>query len=253
MVHLRTLSNLAALALLLPAAAVAQAPAGAEAGPAKGERKWRTEAELGMSTASGNTESSTVTGRIASDRKGGKATLHLLAEGLYAEDQGKTTTQRLHGLSQLDYDLRPRVYAFGVVEATNDRFAGFDLRLQEAVGLGRRLMLHREDMEWRVEAGPALRQEWLVDDTYENSVNARARTLFRWELAEESAFSEELIWTQSVQDGDDFLVMNETALSFRLNTRVALRLSVRVEHDSQPPLEAERTDVFTTTSLLVSF
>lgn len=239
---------LAAPALLWPGVAVGQTAA--DSGKPSG---WKTEAELGQSSASGNTESSTVTGRIASDWTGGKTTLHLLAEGRYAEDQGETTARRLHGTSQVDYRLRPRIYAFGVIEATSDRFAGFDLRLQEAVGIGRRMLLHRKDMEWRLEAGPALRQEWLVDDTYDKSVNVRARTLYRWEFAEESAFSEELIWTQSVEDADEYLVMNETALTFRLNVRVALRASVRVEHDSQPPVDAERTDVFTATTVLVSF
>lgn len=239
------------LLLLAPAGAAGQdLPNPAPDKVANGEKKvWTTEAELGWSATSGNTETTTATGRVASDRTGERFALHLLAEGRYSEEEGDRTSQWAHGLSQLDYEFRPRVYGFGLVEVTHDQFAGYDARLQEAVGIGRH-MLDREDMAWRVEGGPALRQEWRVDDTYESSIRARLRTLYTWDFREASRFSQELIYNPSLEDGEDYQITSDTALSFRLNSRIAFKTGIRVEYDNDPVPGAEETDVFTTASLL---
>ncbi|MEF8792507.1 DUF481 domain-containing protein [Thiohalorhabdus sp.] len=240
--------------LLLPLAAAAQdLPDPETEGAAEDKaRLWETEAELGLSTSSGNTDTTTTRGRIASDRTGNRFVLHLLAEGRFSQEDSVTTSQRGHGLTQLDYQFQPRTYGFGVVEITHDRFAGYDARLQEAVGLGR-FLLQRDTMTWRLEGGPALRQEWRTDDTYESSARARLRTLFDWRFREASGFTQEIIYTPSLEHGDDFLLTSETSLSFRLNARVALKTSVTVEHDSQPLADVERTDTYTSTSLLFHF
>lgn len=219
----------------------------------EGETGWQNEGELGLSTASGNSETTTATGRVSGDREGRKWSAHLLAEGRYSEEEGESTSQRIHGRSQVDYNFSRRDYGFGLLEATNDRFAGYELRLQESIGVGRKFFLERDSLAWRVEGGPAFRQEWTVDDTYDKVVSARIRTLFEWRFNERSALTEELIWTHSVEDIDEYLATNVTSLRFRLNSRLALKTSVRVEHDSRPPKGAEPTDVWTTTSLLYSF
>jgi putative salt-induced outer membrane protein len=245
----------AAVSLCLPFAATGQEdlPMPAPDRAASDEVKlWDTEAELGASTTSGNTETSTTHARIASERTGKRFSLHLLAEGHYSEEDGDPTSQRAHGLSQLDYEFHPRVYGFAVLEATHDRFSGYDARLQEAVGLGRR-MLDREDMVWRIEAGPAVRQEWRTDDTYENSYRARARTLYSWDFREGSRFRQELIYSPSLESNEDWLLTSDTSLAFRLNSMIAFKTAVRVEHDNDPVEGAEKTDVFTTTSLLFHF
>ncbi|SCX77856.1 DUF481 domain-containing protein [Thiohalorhabdus denitrificans] len=240
----------------LPLAAVlAAAPGTAAAQEAAVEdpKLWDSEAELGISTASGNSESATYTGAVSGERESGRTHLLLQASGRYSEEEGESTTQRLQGDTQLDYDLNASVYAFGAVAALNDRFAGYELQLIETLGIGRHFFQDHETLEWRLDAGPALRQDWLVDDTYEDSVNARVRTKFAWAFAENSSFQEQITWTQSVENADEFLLSSETSLSLRVNESLAFKTSVAVEHDSQPPEGAERTDVFTSTSLLYQF
>lgn len=240
--------------LLLPLGAAAQdLPAPDPPNGGEGADKlWETEAELGLSTSSGNTETTTTTGRVASERFGRRFTLHLLAEGRFSEEDNVTTSQRGHGLTQLDYELQSHTYAFGVVEISHDRFAGYDVRLQEALGVGR-FLLDDDTMTWRLEGGPALRQEWQTDDTYDSSIRARLRTLFDWDFREGSRFSQGIVYIPSLEDGDDFLLTSDTALSFRLNSRIAFKTSVTVEHDSQPLEGVERTDIYTSTSLLFHF
>jgi len=240
-----------ALGLSLPLLA-ASGLAGAEEA-AGDETGWQNEGELGLSTASGNSETTTATASVSGDREGRKWSAHLLGEGRYSEEEGESTSQRIHGRAQVDYSFSRRYYSFGLLEATNDRFAGYELRLQESVGMGRKLFLDRDSLDWRLEGGPALRQEWTVDDTYDRVVSARIRTLFEWRFNERSALTEELVWTQSVEDVDEYLATNVTSLRLRINSRLALKTSVRVEHDSRPPKGAEPTDVWTTTSLLYSF
>ncbi|MFB6259990.1 MAG: DUF481 domain-containing protein, partial [Thiohalorhabdaceae bacterium] len=120
----------------------------------------------------------------------------------------------------LDYEFHPRTYGFGVVEITHDRFGGYDARLKEALGLGRHILQH-DAMNWRLEGGPALRQEWRTDDTYESSIRARLRTLFNWDFREGSRFKQEIVYIPSLEDGDDFLLTSDTSLGFRLNSRIA--------------------------------
>ncbi|MFA9460479.1 DUF481 domain-containing protein [Thiohalorhabdus sp. Cl-TMA] len=240
--------------LFLPIAMLATtANAAPPEGGVESEQLWDSEAELGISTASGNSETSTYTGSVSGDRESEKTKLHLQADGRYSKEQGNPTTQRLHGLSQFDYKFRPEIYTFGLLDALHDRFGGYELQLIESLGVGRMFFVDRDDLDWQADIGPALRQQWLVDETYENSFNVRARTLVKWEFAENSTLQEQFTWTQSVKDEDEYLFSSETGVSFRINSNLAFKTSVLVQHDSQPPEGTERTDVFTTTSLLYSF
>jgi putative salt-induced outer membrane protein YdiY len=235
--------GLALLALPL----TAPAATGAE------DRVWTGEGELGLSTTSGNTDTSTLTARLAGDREGKRMDLHLLGEGRYSREEGEATSQRAHGRAQLDYRFNARDYAYGVFEATHDKFSGYRLRLQEGVGLGRRFFLTHPELDWRVEAGPSLRQDWRTDDTYDATPNLRLRTLFEWGFREGAELSQELTWTHSLENTDRYTASSETAVAFRLNSRLAFKTSLQVEHDSLPPSDTERTDLFTTTSLLYTF
>jgi len=246
------------LALALSTAALSPSATASDSPPPSldqeaGGKLWDSQAQAGITTASGNSNNSTFTGGVTADRDADRTMLHLGADGRYSREGGQATSQRLHGNTQLDYDFKPRVYAFGVLDALNDRFSGYDLQLIEATGLGRRFFIGREDLKWQADLGPALRQQWLTDDSYENSVNARLRTLFEWDFAEDSTFHEQFIWTQSLNRLGEYLISDETAVSFHLNAHLAFQTSIQVQHDSKPPKGAKPTDVFTTTSLIYQF
>ena len=240
--------------LALPLTGLATLATAAQERPEE-KSPWEGAGELGIATASGNTDSSTFTASLQGDRESEdeKLTLHLLGKGRYAQEEGEATSQRAQGTAQLDYAFSARDYAYGLFDASHAKFSGYDLRLQEGAGLGRKFFLDKQTLDWRVEGGPSLRQDWGTDDSYETTPNARLRTLFEWAFRENANLSQELTWIHGLDDIDRYTASAQTALSLKINTQLALKTSLEVEHNSQPPDDRERTDIYTTTSLLYSF
>jgi putative salt-induced outer membrane protein YdiY len=252
------------LAGTLPATAAAQMPPQV---PIKGDPleqtqiseqegdlpKWEAEAELGLTTARGNTNSDTTTGRVAGDRTGRTFSLHLLGEGRYVEESNEAVTERYHGLIQLDGAFSRDIYGFALVDGLGDRFAGFYWRYTEAAGLGHKYFSRRDDLDLRVEAGPALRQERRTTGERNDMTGGRLRTAFRWEFMENSTIRQDLVYTQAFEESEEYYISSNTALTIHVNNHLAFKTSVQVEHNNQAYPGIKPTDTWTTTSLLYTY
>lgn len=210
---------------------------------------WNGKGEFGASASTGNTVDEGFSIALSLD----KETPHWDSDVALALDfkreNDETTKERYFGAYSTRYKITPRTYAVGVLWAERDRFAGFNRRFAESVGLGYRL-IERPRLKLRVEAGPALRQSDYLDTGRENTVAARVADYLTWKLNPRLEFTQSLV--AYLEDRNSTL-LTSAAISTQLQRKFSLRASYEVRHEEDPPLDRENTDTTTRLTVVYSF
>lgn len=217
--------------------------------PAEPDKPWSVSAELGGVITRGNSDTDSVNGKLQVGYERAPWRHRLNLEALGASDDDKTTAERYLAAYKADYRFDERNYMFGALRAERDRFSGFEYQVSESVGYGRRIIL-TEAHQLDGELGPGARQSERDDGQRENELIARLAGVYRWKLSPTSEFGEDLI----VQAGEsNTQTESVTALKLKINSRLAMKLSYTVKHNSDPPPEAEETDTTTAINLVFDY
>ncbi|MEW6645575.1 MAG: DUF481 domain-containing protein [Pseudomonadota bacterium] len=207
------------------------------------------EAELGMVTTSGNTDTRSINA---------KARLRYLTEtwrhegrleGLRTSDGDTITAERYLASGKSDYRFTPADYLFVTVRYEDDRFSGYDYQFSEAVGYGRRVV-KTESVELDLEIGAGGRHSRESGQAREDEAIVRGAAKLGWAVSPTSRFTEELL----VESGEsNTYTESVSALSVRINSRFALKLSLTVKHNSDVPAGVEKTDTLSAVTLVYDF
>jgi putative salt-induced outer membrane protein len=211
--------------------------------------QWKGEAELGLVSTSGNTETDTINAKakISKELEKWRHTAEFTA--LNTSDKTGTTAERYELKGQSDYKFSEHEYIFALVNYEDDRFSGYDYRVSESVGYGRRV-LDRPDMTLDLEAGPGVRQSKLDDGSRNSEFLVRGAVKYAWSITKTSNFTENV----SVEAGDDATITKSvTALTSKVNGDLAMRVSYTVKHTSEVPPGFEKTDTETAVTLVYSY
>ena len=213
------------------------------------ESKWKGEAELGLIYTSGNTKTDSVNLKAKIAKEQGKWRHLAAVAALRTSDDTGTTAQRFELKGQSDYKFSEHEYLFGLVNYENDRFSGYDYRVSEAVGYGRRV-LDQPDMTLNLEVGPGARQSKLDTGSSDSEFIMRGAAKYAWSITKTSNFTEDL----SVEAGKDTTISKSvTALSSKINGDLAMRISYTIRQASSVPPDIEKTDTETAVTLVYSY
>ncbi|HEU0196479.1 MAG TPA: DUF481 domain-containing protein, partial [Nevskiaceae bacterium] len=100
---------------------------------------WAASASLGFMGVHGNTNSTALNFKGALGHVFGAWNDVLNGQSNYAKNDSTTSAQSWQVGNQLRYNLTSSDYLFGTLNYLNDRFAGIEERISEAVGYGRRI------------------------------------------------------------------------------------------------------------------
>jgi len=230
-----------ASAMLLAAGNVA-----AEDAPAS---LWKASAELGYVTTSGNTETETLNAKAtaSTDREQWRHKGEITA--LKSSDAVNTTAQKYTLMGQSDYKLEGKNFLFGVVTYEDDKFSGYDYRVTEAVGYGRRV-IEDTDMTLDLEIGPGARQSKLDNGDTESEAMLRAAAIYDWTISKTSKFGEAL----TVEAGEDVTVTKSvTSLSSQIEGNLSMKITFTYKNTSEVPVGVDETDTETAITLVYNF
>lgn len=244
------LSSSIGLALLLPLTAQGQ---DSEVDPGN----WEGEAELGVLITSGNSDETNINSRLGVKHE--VDTWRNTAEfrSAYSETEGLTTTEKYRTALETDYKFSDRQYWFVRGFYEDDRFSGFDFQSSVTTGYGNRVWQAGEASFLDLSAGAGYRFNKLeqpgpdgsrdddeaiarVAAQYDQALSANA--LFRQTLSVEMGLEDEATTTES-----------ETSVQARLVGAVSMKAAYLVQHLSDPPAGAEKTDTEVSLSLLYGF
>lgn len=205
------------------------------------------DAELGFTHLSGNTDSQTLIGKTRLTWLTDDFIHSLRGEVRNVSKDGETSAEQYLVAGRERYDFNGPHYVFGFARWEKDRFAGYDQQLSVIGGYGRQL-LEGSRHSLSLEAGPGYRNDRLREDANKQFAVAYTALAYRWGLSQYADFEQEMSVEYTRQNTT---ARSLTAVTAQLNSRMSLRLSHEIKHNSQPPDDAsERTDNTTSASLL---
>lgn len=210
---------------------------------------WKGEGEFGYVATSGNTDTSNLKARLGLVNERDKWRHSGLLEALNTSDNEVTTGERYAATWQTDYKFREFEYVFGRLHYETDKFSGYDYRVSEVVGYGRRV-LNRDNMTLDLEGGPGARQSKLETGGTEKEMILRLAGNYVWQITPHSRFTQ----TLGVDIGDDATVTKSvTAVQAKVIDNLSMKLSYTVENTSTVPVGVKKTDTETAATLVYAF
>jgi len=214
------------------------------------ELGWSGDAELGLVTTSGNSDTRSARIRFETTYNSDNWRQQLRAAFLNASDSGQTTAERYELGAQSDYKLSAVSYVFGSLRYEKDDFSSFEEQSTVAAGYGRQLLddpVHK----LKVEGGLGYRTASPQDGgSSESDAIARGLLDWSWQLTATTTLTERLL---TEAGADNVFLQNDLGVDVAINARLALKLGFQVRHntDSQPGLE--NTDMLTSASIRYRF
>jgi putative salt-induced outer membrane protein len=210
---------------------------------------WSGEGEVGASETTGTARNTTVAVGLKLNRLGLDWDHHFTALVDYQRSNGLTTANRELASYEADYRFAPRLFANGLVQWEQDRFAGFNRRFTETVGIGYSIIT-TPAMTWQASGGPALRQTSFITGLDENDLSARGATQLIWHVAAATTFTED---AGLYIGGRDNTYFSTTALTTNIFGDLSARLSFNVNVESKPPPGIDNTSTISRITLVYSF
>ena len=223
------------------------------------ELGWSSSAELGAITTTGNTEGTSITGRINSVQRLERFENEYYFSTFFKEDKKRLedgssererTAERFKASVKSAFKLEAEHDTLFVLGSyTDDKFGSYRHYSTLAIGYGTR-WLDRPNQSLNVEVGPGYSYGKTAAGETESGLLARAGAFYKWTISESASFRQELV----VEYGEDNTRTSaETSLTARINGRMQMKAAFIVQSDSDVPVGKKRTDTQTSLTLVYSF
>ncbi len=222
---------------------------------------WEGVAELGAVVTYGNTETQTLNGKLGVTNDRDKWRHNVQLETLKATstdnaDNDTTTAERYLISGKSDFKFSSNKYAFATIQYEDDRFSGLNYRTTEAIGYGQRI-IERKTLLLDLEVGPGARQSQPkgVDGNGESlglisEFIVRAAGRLEWKITNTTAFSQALV---SDFGDDSTLTKSVTALAAQIVGNLAMKVSLTLRLNSDPPSGVQKDDAESALTLVYNF
>lgn len=212
--------------------------------------EWSGRGEFGLVVARGNTESETGNLSFEILRETAKWRNELTASALRSRDRGTETASRYTAGYKSDYKFDETSYLFGASRYERDRFSNYTYQATLSLGYGHQL-LETERQRLRIEGGPGVRrtEERDTGDVDTDAI-ARLSANYRFDMTDTSRLTNRTL----VESGSsNTFLENVSALEVAINSRLALKLSLAVRHNTDVEPERKKTDTLTTANIVYNF
>ena len=207
---------------------------------------WKLSAELGFISTTGNTETQTLNTKAAASTNRNKWRHKFDTSVLRSSDADNITAQQFKLSGQSDYKLEKNRYVFVALNYEDDKFSGYDYRVTEFIGYGRRVS-DDKGIILDLEIGPGLRQSKLDNGDSENESLLRVAAKLDWEVSKSSEFTQAL----TVEASEDATITRSvTSLSSRINGSMSMKMAFTFTNTSEVPANVDETDTETSVTLV---
>lgn len=210
---------------------------------------WSGSFGLGFVATSGNTDTAdlTMAGRM---QYGAGVWNHTIGFGAeFSEDNGVRNKEEVFASYDVNRLLDERFYIFGLGSLSYDSFGTNKWDAFIGGGPGYRVIA-RQDVVWRIQAGPGLR--YVRDQAGEDSTDiaAVASSRFFRSLSDTMTLTNDtdVLWSET-----DTRIRNDLGVNFRMTDRLSTRVSYRTDWNSDPLPGLRKTDNRLGVSLVVGF
>lgn len=210
---------------------------------------WTGEGQAGGFVSTGNSDDVGASGGLTFRKETLRWRHEIKASGDYQRSNGAVSKERYFAGYAGQWKLNGRTFVALAASGERDRFAGFNSRFTESVGVGYRL-LEGPDLRLDVQAGPALRQTDYENQSDEVAFSARFGGDLSWTIRPDLVFTQN---TSLFLDSVNSSLVSTTALTTKLRGDLSARAAFDVRTESEPPAGRAHTDTTTRATLVYSF
>ena len=241
-IHMRISFALALFCLASPAMAQ-QAPA---------PKKWKDAAELSYVQTSGNSKTSTISGKNLYNYDWEKAALELNAGGLGAKSGKTVTAEQYNASEKVSWKFSGRNYTFEKAAWDKNRSAGIKDRFDLGLGLGR-LLIDRPEDQFFTEAGFGYIFEDRLGSANESFGTYRGYAKYIRNLSATAKASQDLEYIGNMQNSGGYRMNTETALVASISTHFSLKAAYLWKYANSPAAGFRKTDTITSMAIIVNY
>lgn len=220
---------------------------------------WSGKGEFGAFNSSGNSSNTGLTASVGLTRQGINWRHKLRARADYQRSNGTTTREQYFAAYEPNLTISDRLFAYALAQYERDRFQGFSARYAVSGGLGYQI-IDNDNLKLSAKAGPAYRVTDFVDGTSESSIAGLIGVDFDWSITDRlkltqdtNAVAEAGGSAVAIIDGNNTSINVVTGLNAKLSDSLSARLSYTVEHDTNPPAGAVKTDTLSRITIIYDF
>lgn len=223
------------------------------------EGTWFTSAELGAISTSGNTNGTSVTGKIDARQELSNWSNEYIASGFFKQDEyisedGRRGSQRSAQRWALSAKAAFKLLgegkrAFLLGSHVNDKFGAYTRYSSVAVGHGSQ-WYKSLDKTLDVEIGPGYFSGERATGEEESGMTVRGAAQFRWAVSPSAAFVQSVAVERGTSNTHSIA---ETALSTKINSTMQMKAGFSARSDSNVPAGKKNTDTQTSLTMVYSF
>lgn len=221
---------------------------------AQEEKSLTMDGEFGFIFTSGNTETTSGSAGISANQELESWSNDYKFTALYKQDSeddvDTTSAQKFFASAQGNYKLENpdhRLFAFASYE--DDRFSNFKYQSTVAAGWNQKVW-GDDKSSFEYSIGPGYSYAKDLDDETVSGAIIRGALNYKWKISDTSRFTQ----TFSTEVGsDNTKSRSETALSAQIAGGLSMKLSLKLDHNSDVDDGVENLDTETAITLVYSF
>ena len=217
------------------------------------KRSWEADAELGWILTGGNSDTSSLNAKLSYAKTQNKTVYHMRYETIRTEENDIETANKYLAELGLKWSLTEKNYFFATLLQEDDEFSQFDYQTTVALGYGRPVIV-TDQYRLDLTIGPGYRYSKFNDvidgEDSDGEGVLRLGAAFKANLSKVAKFSQ----TLTVDAGENQTISkSETALSTKMAERLAMKVSLKVRHNSEPLPGDANTDRETAMTLVYTW
>jgi putative salt-induced outer membrane protein len=216
-------------------------------------KPWKDAAELSYVQTSGNSKTSTLSGKNLFNYDWGKTALELVAGGLGARSGTSVTAEQYNASEKLSFKLTGKNYAFQKTSWDKNRFAGIQDRWDVAVGVGRHILESAGNNLFAELGGGYVFEDRLPGTENQSFGSYRAYAKYIRALSATANASQDLEYLGNLKESDGYRMNAETALVASISTHFSLKASHVWKFSNTPGAGFKKTDTMNSVAIIVNY
>jgi putative salt-induced outer membrane protein YdiY len=217
----------------------------------KPKAAWRFKLDMGVQTASGNSDALRANGSASASKETELNSYFLKSTGRYGESDDEQDAESATLEAKAQHRLSERMYAAVDGHVLHDRIADLSCRARTSVSLGRHFIWTGRTV-LSVETGPGYVAERKGDDR-EGFLAGRVAQHLEFMVTDSLQVWQSLEYVSNLEDSRVYFVNAEVGLETVLVANLSLRFSIEDRYDSHPAEGKKNNDLLTATALGWSF
>ena len=217
-------------------------------------KPFSMDGEFGYIATTGNTETTSVKGKVSAHQELTQWSNDFIVEALYKKDEisnaEQTTAQKYFLSGQGNYKLKDpdhRLFSFASYE--DDRFSSFDYQATLATGWSQK-MWEDDVSKFNYSFGPGYTFTQTNEGVKQNGLIVRAALDYQWRISDTANFKQ-LLSTE--MGSDNTKSKSETSVSAQISGDLSLKVSLILDHNSDVAEGIDNLDTQTAVTLVYSF